>query len=198
MKNKTLVKAVKIALVACVMLTACIIPTFAETPQYNGYIPIGEYVYTNDYEHPDGMWSLGNYSADPWFYVLNDGARLYCVSIDIHGTAADCLTDESGETVVVITKGESIYVTRDYQCTETAYNDFFKTFALVESAPDPESTTNVYQTCYDLINTYIYGGTVSANTYNDLVCITLATLSCVLVYSFPFIVVFAFLKAWFF
>lgn len=47
---------------------------------------------------------------------------------------------------------------------------------------------NIYQTCYDLINTYIYGGSVVAETYTDLVCIALSTLACVLVFAFPFLV----------
>lgn len=200
MKNKTILKAVKIAFVLCVMLTVCIIPTFAETattPEYNGYIPIGEYVYTNDYEHPDGSWSLGNYSAESWFYAFEGDTRIDCVLMDIYGTAVDCLTDESGETVVVITKGESIYVTRDYQCTETAYNDFFKTFSYVEPDPEPAPSTNIYQTCYDLINTYVFGGTVVANTYQDLICIAFSAAACIFLMSLPFLLVWIIIKVWF-
>lgn len=53
---------------------------------------------------------------------------------------------------------------------------------------------NIYQTCYDLINTYIYGGGVVAETYADLVCIALATLACVVTFALPFIVAYRILR----
>lgn len=49
---------------------------------------------------------------------------------------------------------------------------------------------NPYQTCYDLFNTYVYGGTVVEGTYEDLVCIQVSTLACLFLFSLPFLVVF--------
>ena len=49
---------------------------------------------------------------------------------------------------------------------------------------------NPYQTCYDLFNTYIYGGTVVEGTYEDLVCIQVSTLACLFLFALPFLVVF--------
>lgn len=48
---------------------------------------------------------------------------------------------------------------------------------------------NIYQTIYDIFNTYIYGGTVTSGTYQELVCIALATCACVLFAVLPFVVV---------
>ena len=49
---------------------------------------------------------------------------------------------------------------------------------------------NPYQTCYDLFNTYVYGGTVVEGTYEDLVCIQVSTLACLFLFALPFLVVF--------
>lgn len=53
---------------------------------------------------------------------------------------------------------------------------------------------NIYQTCYDLVNTYIYGGAVEIGTYSELVCISVATLACLFVFALPFILVWKILK----
>lgn len=54
---------------------------------------------------------------------------------------------------------------------------------------------NAYQICYDLINTYIYGGTVVDGTFNDLVCTQLSTIGCVFCFAIPFYVAYRILKS---
>lgn len=49
--------------------------------------------------------------------------------------------------------------------------------------------TNIYQQFYTLLNDYIFGSTVVAGTYEDLVCITVSTISCLILVALPFIVV---------
>lgn len=49
--------------------------------------------------------------------------------------------------------------------------------------------TNIYQALYDLIDTYIYGGSVVADTYQDLVCIILATCGCLFMVALPFVII---------
>lgn len=53
---------------------------------------------------------------------------------------------------------------------------------------------NIYSTCYELINTYIYGGTVVTGSYNELVCIAVSTLACLFVFGIPFILCWKILK----
>lgn len=200
MKNKTLLKAVKIALVACVMLTACIVPAFAETattPEYNGYIPEGEYVVTS---LPSSEYCLEGYDSDGYqIFFLTFGDNEYNTINSSSVAEYFIFLDDAYGVSTNVYSGDTFIVNQKYYCTESEFNDFMQYFTLIpEPEPEPEPPTNIYQTCYDLINTYLYGGSVVVNTYNDLVCITLATLSCVLVYAFPFIVVFAFLKVWFF
>lgn len=48
---------------------------------------------------------------------------------------------------------------------------------------------NVYQTCYDLINEFIFGNTIVAGTYPDLVAIALSTCATIVVFALPFIIV---------
>lgn len=47
---------------------------------------------------------------------------------------------------------------------------------------------SIYQNCYDLIHTYIYGG-VTMGSEMELVCILLATMACVFLFACPFILV---------
>ena len=49
--------------------------------------------------------------------------------------------------------------------------------------------TNIYQQFYDLLNTYFFGGSVVVNTYQDLVCIILSTIACLLLVALPFVIV---------
>lgn len=53
---------------------------------------------------------------------------------------------------------------------------------------------NIYQTCYDLVNTYIYGSTVQVGSYQELVCIAVSTLACLFVFSLPFVLVYKVIK----
>ena len=58
-----------------------------------------------------------------------------------------------------------------------------------EGDPVPDSP-QPYQGLYDLINTYIFGGTVVAGSYQDLVCILVATIGCLFFVAMPFMAVF--------
>lgn len=56
---------------------------------------------------------------------------------------------------------------------------------------------NIYQAIYDLINGYVFGGTVAVETYPDLVCIALSTMACIFVMALPFVLVWRCIKMWF-
>ena len=56
---------------------------------------------------------------------------------------------------------------------------------------------NIYQTFYDLLNSYIYGGSVVAESYQDLICIALATMGVIFLVSIPFVIVWRFIRLWF-
>lgn len=53
---------------------------------------------------------------------------------------------------------------------------------------------NIYQTCYDLINNHVFGGSVVAETYQDLVCILVSTIAVLFLVSLPFLVVWRIIK----
>lgn len=46
-----------------------------------------------------------------------------------------------------------------------------------------------YQALYDLVNTYIFGGSVEVGTYTELVCILVATVGSLFVIALPFVIV---------
>lgn len=48
---------------------------------------------------------------------------------------------------------------------------------------------SIYQSIYDLINTYIFGGLIETGTYTELVTILLSTTACIFVFAIPFIIV---------
>ena len=48
---------------------------------------------------------------------------------------------------------------------------------------------NIYQQFYSLLNNYIFGGTVVVNTYEDLVCVIVSTIACLLFVALPFVIV---------
>ena len=52
----------------------------------------------------------------------------------------------------------------------------------------------LYQTCYDLINTYIYGGDVAAGSFEELVCIAVSTAANLFLLALPFILVFKIIR----
>lgn len=49
----------------------------------------------------------------------------------------------------------------------------------------PES---IYQSCFDLIHTHIYGGVALTSDMN-LVCTALATAACIFCFALPFVIV---------
>lgn len=49
--------------------------------------------------------------------------------------------------------------------------------------------SNIYQTLFDLLNTYIFGGTVVGGTYQELVCILVSVIACLFCMALPFLVV---------
>lgn len=59
--------------------------------------------------------------------------------------------------------------------------------------------TNIYQGIYDIINTYIFGGTIVAGSYQDLVAIVFSVCGCVYLATLPFSIVSSFkqLIGWF-
>lgn len=54
--------------------------------------------------------------------------------------------------------------------------------------------TNIYQTIYDLVATYIFGGSVDVGTNQELVTMLLATCACIFVFALPFVVVWKVMK----
>lgn len=48
---------------------------------------------------------------------------------------------------------------------------------------------NLYQTCFDLINQYIYGNSVVSGTYQELVCIIASTGAVLFLFALPFLLV---------
>lgn len=53
---------------------------------------------------------------------------------------------------------------------------------------------NIYQSIYDLINTYVYGGEIVAGSYTELVAIAFSTAACLFLMALPFIVVWRIIK----
>lgn len=53
---------------------------------------------------------------------------------------------------------------------------------------------NLYQTCYDMLNQYIFGNSIVANTYPDLVVTLFSVTACLFCMAIPFIVVYAGIK----
>lgn len=52
---------------------------------------------------------------------------------------------------------------------------------------------SVYQSCFDLIHTYIYGG-VELTSDMNLVATLIATIACIFCFSLPFLVVWLIIK----
>lgn len=53
---------------------------------------------------------------------------------------------------------------------------------------------SIYQSIYDLIVTYIFGGVVDVGTYQELITIALSSIAVVFVVALPFILVLKFIK----
>jgi len=52
---------------------------------------------------------------------------------------------------------------------------------------------SIYQSLYDLINTYVYGGAVVAGSHMDLICVLLSTMGVVFLVALPFLIVWRFI-----
>jgi hypothetical protein len=48
---------------------------------------------------------------------------------------------------------------------------------------------SVYENIYQLVNTYIFNGSIVTGSYQDLVTIILSTIACVYLVALPFLVV---------
>lgn len=55
-------------------------------------------------------------------------------------------------------------------------------------------TSNIYQALFDLINTYVYGGSVVVGSYQELVCIFVSTAATLFMIALPFLVVWRFIR----
>ena len=53
---------------------------------------------------------------------------------------------------------------------------------------------NIYQTCYDLINQYIFNMTLQSGTHQDLIAVMLSTIATVFLFALPFLVVWKVIK----
>lgn len=53
---------------------------------------------------------------------------------------------------------------------------------------------DLYYTCYDLISYYIYGDNVPAGSFNELVCILVATAANLFLVALPFLLVWKILR----
>lgn len=49
---------------------------------------------------------------------------------------------------------------------------------------------NIYQILYDLLVTYVYGGSIVVGSYQELVAILFSTIGCLFVVALPFIIVY--------
>lgn len=47
----------------------------------------------------------------------------------------------------------------------------------------------IYQSIYDLINTYIYGGEIIVGSYQEMTAIIISTIACVFMVALPFLIV---------
>lgn len=55
---------------------------------------------------------------------------------------------------------------------------------------------SIYQSLYDLVNTYVFGGLVTNGAYEELVCILVATTGAVFIIALPFILVLKIIIRW--
>lgn len=53
---------------------------------------------------------------------------------------------------------------------------------------------SIYQTLYDLVNTYIFGSSVTVGSYQELVCIAVSVVGCLFVFALPFLLVWKIIK----
>lgn len=48
---------------------------------------------------------------------------------------------------------------------------------------------SIYDNIYQLVNTYVFGGSIVTGSYQELVAILVATIACVYLVALPFLVV---------
>lgn len=48
---------------------------------------------------------------------------------------------------------------------------------------------NIYQTCYDLLNTYVFGGTIEPSSNQELIAILVCTIATLFIIAVPFVIV---------
>jgi hypothetical protein len=48
---------------------------------------------------------------------------------------------------------------------------------------------SIYENIYTLVNTYVFGGSIVAGSYQDLVAILVATIACLYLVALPFLIV---------
>lgn len=53
---------------------------------------------------------------------------------------------------------------------------------------------NIYQSIYDLINQYIFGNSIVANSVQDLATTLIALTACIFTFSIPFLIVWKIIK----
>lgn len=53
---------------------------------------------------------------------------------------------------------------------------------------------NLYQTCYDLVANYIYGGYIEEGSHMDLVCVMVSTCANLFLIALPFLLVWKILR----
>ena len=76
-------------------------------------------------------------------------------------------------------------------------NDSEPIITLYDSLPnfeDVSSGFSVYDTIYDLIETYIFGGNIVLGSHQDLTATTLSSIVCILVFALPFLIIWKVLK----
>lgn len=53
---------------------------------------------------------------------------------------------------------------------------------------------SIYQEIYNLINTYIFGGLITAGSHQELVAILLSSAACIFIFALPFTIVLKIIK----
>lgn len=198
-----LTKTLKILVVVCLVLITTMVPTFAEEPElyaYNGVIPQGEYIFNGVGSDPVKLQIGVNDDADllygDWFTI--DGQSCFLIDFSPVDQTYYYLYLPSWDILDALDINSPLTVLFDVEVTEDQYDAFryYFTPSGVDPDPDPDSI-DVYQTCYDLINTYIFGGNVEPGTYKDLVCMSLTTFFVILAFALPLIAIFFVIKLFF-
>lgn len=53
---------------------------------------------------------------------------------------------------------------------------------------------NIYNSIYDLLNTYVFGGSITANSVQDLAVTLVSLTACIFLVSIPFLIVWKVIK----